>query len=98
MSISFPKIYPILDSAAIPQANRKEFLHKLASELAEAGVTLLEYRNKTGSESELLTDAAILRAAFPACATGPGPHCVRWRAPRCETAIRRETDADSDKP
>src|SRR4029077_16602944 len=31
----------------------------------EAGVTLLEYRNKKGSEEELLGDAAILRAAMP---------------------------------
>ena len=66
MSFSFPKIYPILDSAVIPQTGRAEFLHKLGSELAEAGVTLLEYRNKTGSEAELLADAAILRAALPA--------------------------------
>jgi thiamine-phosphate pyrophosphorylase len=66
MSFSFPKIYPILDSAVIPQSGRAEFLRRLGSELAEAGVTLLEYRNKTGSESEVLADAAILRAAMPA--------------------------------
>jgi thiamine-phosphate pyrophosphorylase len=65
MSFSFPKIYPILDSAVIPQAGRGEFLRKLGSELAEAGVTLLEYRNKTGSEAEVLADAAILRTALP---------------------------------
>ena len=34
--------------------------------MAEAGVTLLEYRNKTGSDAELLADAAILRVALPA--------------------------------
>lgn len=66
MSFSFPKIYPILDSAVIPLAGRVEFLHRLGNELAEAGVTLLEYRNKTGPETELLADAAILRAALPA--------------------------------
>jgi thiamine-phosphate pyrophosphorylase len=66
MPFSFPKIYPILDSAVIPQLGRAEFLRRLGGELAEAGVTLLEYRNKTGSEAELLADAAILRAALPA--------------------------------
>ena len=66
MSFSFPKIYPILDSAVIPQADRAEFLRKLGSELAKAGVALLEYRNKTGSEAEVLADATILRAALPA--------------------------------
>jgi thiamine-phosphate pyrophosphorylase len=65
MSFSFPKIYPILDSAVIPSAGRTEFLHRLAGELTEAGITLLEYRNKTGNETELLADAAILRAAMP---------------------------------
>jgi thiamine-phosphate pyrophosphorylase len=65
MPISFPKIYPILDSSIIPSSGRAEFLQRLGSELAEAGVTLLEYRNKTGSDAELLSDAAALRAALP---------------------------------
>lgn len=34
--------------------------------MADAGITLLEYRNKTGADAELLSDAAILRAALPA--------------------------------
>ena len=29
-------------------------------------MTLLEYRNKSGAEAELLADAQILRAALPA--------------------------------
>ncbi|MEI9969737.1 MAG: hypothetical protein WDM87_14360 [Terracidiphilus sp.] len=65
MSFSFPKVYPILDVGTIPQAERAEFLRRLGAELAEAGVTLLEYRNKSGSDEELLADAAILRAAMP---------------------------------
>jgi thiamine-phosphate pyrophosphorylase len=63
---SFPKIYPILDASTIPAAGRAEFLRRLGSELAEAGVILLEYRNKTGSDAELLADASVLRAALPA--------------------------------
>ena len=66
MTFSFPKVYPILDSSVIPGKGRAEFLRRLGSELAQAGVTLLEYRNKTGSEAELLADAAILRAVQPA--------------------------------
>jgi thiamine-phosphate pyrophosphorylase len=66
MLFSFPKIYPILDSSVIPQAGRAEFLWRLGSELAETGATLLEYRNKAGSEAELLADAAVLRKALPA--------------------------------
>lgn len=65
MPWNFPKIYPILDSARIPVNGRAEFLRRLGRELAAAGVTLLEYRNKSGAEAEILADAAILRAAMP---------------------------------
>jgi thiamine-phosphate pyrophosphorylase len=65
MSFTFPKVYPILDSSIIPAAGRAEFLSRLGGSLADAGVTLLEYRNKTGAEAELLADAAVLRGALP---------------------------------
>jgi len=65
MSFSFPKVYPILDAGTIPQLGRAEFLRRLASELAEDGLTLLEYRNKSGCDEELLADAAILRVVLP---------------------------------
>jgi thiamine-phosphate pyrophosphorylase len=65
MAFSFPKIYPILDASVIPAEGRAEFLRRLGSELAEAGVTLLEYRNKTGNDRQMLADAAVLRAAMP---------------------------------
>jgi thiamine-phosphate pyrophosphorylase len=65
MAFGFPKIYPILDAAMIPSTGRAEFLRRLGGELAAAGVTLLEYRNKTGNEAEILADASILRTAMP---------------------------------
>jgi thiamine-phosphate pyrophosphorylase len=65
MAFSFPKIYPILDSSQILKEGRADFLRRLGSSLADAGVMLLEYRNKTGSTAEILSDAAILRAAMP---------------------------------
>lgn len=66
MSFSFPRVYPILDASVISPNGRAEFLLWLGSSLAEAGMTLLEYRNKTGADAELLADAAVLRAALPA--------------------------------
>jgi thiamine-phosphate pyrophosphorylase len=66
MTFLFPKIYPILDSSFIPVDGREAFLNRLGAELAQAGVTLLEYRNKTGSDAEILGDGAVLRAALPA--------------------------------
>jgi thiamine-phosphate pyrophosphorylase len=61
----FPKIYPILDAGVIPAAGRAEYLRRLGTSLAAAGVTLLEYRNKTGSETEVFGDGAVLRQALP---------------------------------
>src|SRR5260370_34625900 len=63
---SIPRIYPILDAAVIPATARADFLRRLGRSLTAAGVVLLEYRNKTGSDSELLLDAAALREALPA--------------------------------
>lgn len=65
MAWEFPKIYPILDASFLPAAGRAAFLLRLGSALAEAGVTLLEYRNKTGNGTEVLNDAGMLRAAMP---------------------------------
>jgi thiamine-phosphate pyrophosphorylase len=66
MNFRFPKIYPILDSSTIPSVDRAAYLEPLGKSLCAAGVTLLEYRNKPGSEAEILADAAVLRAALPA--------------------------------
>jgi thiamine-phosphate pyrophosphorylase len=65
MLFPFPRIYPILDVSYIPASGRREFLSDLGASLADAGVTLLEYRNKTGSDAELRSDAGWLRAMMP---------------------------------
>jgi len=65
MGFTYPRIYPILDSSFIPAQNRETFLHQLGTSLTAAGVTLLEYRNKTGPDAEIVSDAAILRSAMP---------------------------------
>jgi thiamine-phosphate pyrophosphorylase len=65
MPFSFPRIYPILDSSILPAEDRAGFLDALGRSLADAGVTLLEYRNKNGTDAETLADAAVLRAALP---------------------------------
>jgi thiamine-phosphate pyrophosphorylase len=65
MPISFPKVYPILDASMIPTTGREAFLKRLGGALTSAGVTLLEYRNKTGSDAELIADGTILRSVMP---------------------------------
>jgi thiamine-phosphate pyrophosphorylase len=63
MHSKFPPLYPILDASFLPSENRAGFLTRLISELADAGVTLLQYRNKQGGDSEVLADAAVMRQA-----------------------------------
>ena len=66
MTKAFPKIYPILDSSVIPASGRADFLERLGKSLSDAGVALLEYRNKDAADAELLSDAEVLRRAMPA--------------------------------
>lgn len=65
MPFAFPRIYPILDRSFLPAKNRSVALHALGASLAQAGVTLLEYRNKLDRDNALLADCAVLRAAMP---------------------------------
>lgn len=62
---AFPVLYPILDTGILPApgAARQAALRVLVQELAEAGVTILQYRNKQGSQDEILEDARIMRSA-----------------------------------
>jgi thiamine-phosphate pyrophosphorylase len=65
MPFTFPKVYPILDSSFIPSTGRTEFLMQLGRSLTDAGVTLLEYRNKKGADVEIRADTRTLRMAMP---------------------------------
>jgi thiamine-phosphate pyrophosphorylase len=63
----FSPLYPILDASFLPtdKTARHVLLKSLVAELLAAGVTLLQYRNKSGREEELLADAVVLREAAP---------------------------------
>ncbi len=65
MPFEFPLIYPILDRSFLPEEGRETFLMDLGARLAHAEVTLLEYRNKKGSDGEIVADCSVLRAAMP---------------------------------
>jgi len=58
----FPRLYAIADAQVV--AAHGIALADFARELRAAGVTLLQYRNKTGSPQEILRAAAALREAF----------------------------------
>ena len=61
-----PRLYPILDVACFPNAAE---MFAAAEELAAAGCTLLQYRNKSGSGRQMLDEARELRARLGANVT-----------------------------
>jgi len=65
MDFKLPVVYPILDSSFVPVVDRIGFLDRLGQSLADAGVWLMEYRNKSATDAEVLADARVLRAAMP---------------------------------
>jgi thiamine-phosphate pyrophosphorylase len=65
MSFLLPKVYPILDASFIPSADRAAFLDRLGQSMADAGMQWMEYRNKTGTDAEVLADVLVLRSVLP---------------------------------
>jgi len=61
--IMLPRLYAILDRSCF--RDREEMVAG-ARELAEGGVTLLQYRNKPGSARGILEDAQELKRVLPA--------------------------------
>lgn len=61
---SFPSLYPILDSSYLAgAADRAGTLQQIIRDLASAGVEILQYRNKSEDEFQVLADARALREA-----------------------------------
>jgi thiamine-phosphate pyrophosphorylase len=61
--MKFPRLYAIADASFL---NDTTGLLHFARELAASGVTLLQYRNKTGSPRRILEDALALREGLAA--------------------------------
>jgi len=59
--IVLPRLYPILDAGCFPNALD---LITAAEELAAAGCTLMQYRNKSGNSRVILEQARELRRLF----------------------------------
>jgi thiamine-phosphate pyrophosphorylase len=56
--IALPRLYAILDASFFPQTSE---MLSAAEELAAAGLTLLQYRNKSGNAREMLGHAQELK-------------------------------------
>lgn len=61
--VSLPRLYPILDTSCFPDTTS---LFQAAHDLAAAGCTLLQYRNKSGQARIMLEEARELRARLGA--------------------------------
>jgi len=70
--IVLPRLYPILDARCFPNAVG---LITAVEELASAGVTVIQYRNKSGNARVMLEQARELRRQSRARA--PAPHLPR---------------------
>ncbi len=69
----FPSFYPILDAGILPpdpQLRRGELL-RLVRRLVDAGASILQYRNKSGSDAQVLDDARWIRDG-----AGPDPTLI----------------------
>ena len=65
--LQLPRLYPILDAACFSDADDDGGrLVAAAEELAAAGCTLLQYRNKSGNARKMLAEARELRARLGA--------------------------------
>lgn len=62
MRTDLPRLYAIIDADLLTRRGVR--LRKFAVGLSAAGVTLIQYRNKSGSPQEILTAAASLREVF----------------------------------
>ncbi len=59
-----PRLYPILDAGLLTRAGIS--IEDFARGLRESGVRFLQYRDKDGTNSEVLERASVLRGIFPA--------------------------------
>lgn len=61
-TLSLPRLYPIVDAETL-QA-RGIGIDRFVAELRDAGVTMLQYRNKQGTQEEILRNARVIADVF----------------------------------
>jgi thiamine-phosphate pyrophosphorylase len=81
---SIARLYPIVDVGVL--AARGVGLEEFATELRDAGVSLLQYRDKTGMPQEILRSAGLIREVFA------GVDCRLILNDRADLAVLAEWD------
>ncbi len=61
--VALPPLYPILDAEALARAGIS--LAVAASSLRDAGITLVQYRDKAAADNQVLAAMRLLRQTFP---------------------------------
>jgi thiamine-phosphate pyrophosphorylase len=64
LQLQLPRLYPIVDAETL--AAKGVELRSFVQELRDAGVTLVQYRDKTGTQQQILHNAALIRQVFHA--------------------------------
>ncbi len=85
--MQLPRLYAILDAACFPDANA---LYAAAEDLASAGVTLIQYRNKSGNARFMLEQAQELRRRSRAGV--PAPHVRLIMNDRADLCLAADFD------
>jgi thiamine-phosphate pyrophosphorylase len=62
LAITLPRLYAILDAGVL--ASQKMEIGHAAEQLRDAGVRLLQYRDKTGMQDQILRNAKIIEDVF----------------------------------
>src|SRR6266568_785772 len=62
-NVTLPKLYAIID---VDRFSDISAIHAFVKELSAAGVSLFQYRNKSGNTAEMLRHCRELRRHFPA--------------------------------
>jgi thiamine-phosphate pyrophosphorylase len=84
VAIVLPRLYTIVDEDMLKQ--RGLSLERFAEELRAAGVSLLQYRNKSGGPQEVLRNAALIREVMA------GSGCRLIMNDRADLAVLAEWD------
>ena len=61
-SLTLPRLYPIVDAGLL--GSRRVGVEDFARSLLDAGVTLLQFRDKSSTPSDVLRNAALIREVF----------------------------------
>src|SRR5206468_3742573 len=81
-AMRLPRLYPILDAGVL--AVRGVGVEEFAGALLDAGVTLLQYRDKDGTAADVLRNAALIRGLLA------GRGCTLMMNDRADWAVLAE--------